>query len=60
MHVAGLVNADLVRFRCIINAALSESDGMVIEAICDVSDDFHFEASSDAPGSSVEGSSDQA
>lgn len=46
--VAGLTDADLVSVRSFITAALSESEGTVREAMCDVRDGFTVETSSDA------------
>lgn len=60
MGVAGMVEADLVLVPLVISASLSESEGSVSEAIRDVLDGFPVEASSDAPGLSAGGSSDQA
>lgn len=58
--LAGLVDAELVRIRSVITAAILESERMVSEAICDVHDGLPAEASSDEPGPSAGGSSDQA
>lgn len=59
-RVAGLVDAELVSVAPVINKALSGSEGMVSEEICDVHDGFPVNWSSDAPDPSVIGLSDQA
>lgn len=59
-RVAGLSDAKLVCVQSVITAALSESEGTVSEAICDVHDGFPVEASPDAPGLSAKASSNQA
>lgn len=58
--VAGLFDAELVSVRWVITAAMSEREGTVSEAIYNVIDRFPFEASSDMPSLSAQGSSDQA
>lgn len=60
VRVSGLVDAKLVHVRCDLTAALSESEGWVSEAICNLHDGFLVKASSEAPGPPAEGSSDQA
>lgn len=49
-HVAELVHANLIRIQLVITAALSESEGMVSEAICCVRDRLPVEALSGARG----------
>lgn len=56
--VVMLVDAELVRVRSVITAALSENEGTISEAICDVRRGFPVEASSDVPSLSAGGSSD--
>lgn len=59
-RVAELSGAELIRSWLVITAALSESDESVSEGTCDVRDSFPVEWPSDAPGSSVVCSSEQA
>lgn len=52
-RIAGLVDPKLVRLRSVITATLSDSEGTVNEAACDVSGGFPVEVSSNMPGPSV-------
>lgn len=54
-QVAELVDGALICILSIIPAGLSESEGTVSEAICDVCDNFPVEASSDVLDSSAGG-----
>lgn len=47
-HVAGCIDAELVRIWSVISAPVSESEGTVSGAICSLHDDVPVEASSDA------------
>lgn len=58
--VVRLVSAELIRTRSVIAAALSESKGMVSEAICNVRDRYPVDVCSDAPGPLTEDPFDQA
>lgn len=59
-HVPGLVDAEAVCIWSVITGALSESEGMVSDVICDGSDGLPVEVFSDAGSPSGEGSFDQA
>lgn len=52
-YVAGLVDAELIRFLSFITAALSKSEDTISEAMRDVECDLPDEVSSDACGPSV-------
>lgn len=60
VHIAGLVDAELVPIRLVISAALSERESTVSKAICHVRDGFPVQNSSDARSPSAGGYSDQA
>lgn len=59
-RVTRLADAELVHVRSVITVDLSQIEGTVSEAICNRSESFPVEASSDAPGLSDGDSSDQA
>lgn len=59
MCVAELVDGELIRVRLVITAALSEIEGRVTEAICEMCDGFFVEASYGALDPSAGGSSNQ-
>lgn len=58
--VVGLIDAKLERVWLVITAVLSEKEGTVSEAICNVRNSFSVKASYDVKGQSAGGSSDQA
>lgn len=58
--IAELVGTKFIRIWSVITSAMSESEGTVSKAICNLLDSFPVQASSDGPGPSADRSSDQA
>lgn len=55
VHVVWYINAELVRIRSAITAAVSKSGGMVREAMCHMCNGFRVDTPSDPPNISVRG-----